>query len=989
MQERKNLWSNPLTGPFLWLACYFFQPDRFMRKMEVELRTHRLKLLLKLALPMFIVCYLPVLGLQLFFNFSYFTSNWIVFSLTSALGCLLGVAIGIIWDLLANLWVGIVGGIWIGIVTGIWINGFWQLNSIVMFTNNSALITTTWGYSWQIVIGILITTIGGLTLGAGLQSFTPEHFSNAANHFSVIFDEPMNNGKDLWKFVSKLVGTIAVVMAGGRGGYAKRYYARRIGTVLLLSIFGAILVQPIITTMGSVSNFAGTFLLEGLIVIPAGVLSGISLFFAKKRIAGIAIGVGGGILVGGCGYGAWTDMFTICICIATALAWSGGLLLGLRYMLARAKLRSSLAALLTGIIVGCVAGLCTGGIIFIPFLMYYILSYCCLPLYPANIVASVNAYTASENDPEQVFTHLRKSPLYWDEHTSLSFPFMEKCLVIATKQDTEQTMQEITFIAARNHHSVWIAQAGLLEIIIQGLEMREDTLEPRRWLHDIVDAAAYLAPFLWETDTILDSSLASIFTSTWAARLASASLAIEDARRFSVSLGWQTRQDALNSMLSHLEKASNMGSRSGFNALNKFEQNFNERLDAVMKDWILTAEYELSRLDQEPHTTNHIYNPYVVGPPLDEPGTSLFVGRRDLAQQLEEVLGKSSHRTTFFLLGERRMGKTSTLKQLPSLLDTRRFLPVFYDLLAPEVISSAPAFLMMVADALSSAMGEKGIQIKALETKRLEEASQKNEAAVYFALNEWLKGVEMVLERNDQVALLSFDEFERLEKVRQGGYFDLDLLFNWFRSILQNRPRFALLFSGGKTFEEMQAQTGTDWSGYFVHVQMLKVSFLQHKETLQLITHPRPDYPIAQIFGEGVADEIITLTNGHPFLVQATCSALVGNLNAHDRDRAVREDVAIAVNDMLETWWGNYFQDLWNRTDPEQRACLIALHEMNEADLQEIMEHVRQQQEPSQVSLLALRRALRTLIQRDLILQKEDNYRITAPIFSEWVKRNR
>ena len=41
----------------------------------------------------------------------------------------------------------------------------------------------------------------------------------------------------------------------------------------------------------------------------------------------------------------------------------------------------------------------------------------------------------------------------------------------------------------------------------------------------------------------------------------------------------------------------------------------------------------------------------------------------------------------------------------------------------------------------------------------LKEASKENEAVVYSIFDEWLVGVENILEREDQTLLLTFDEF--------------------------------------------------------------------------------------------------------------------------------------------------------------------------------------------------------------------------------------
>ena len=144
-------------------------------------------------------------------------------------------------------------------------------------------------------------------------------------------------------------------------------------------------------------------------------------------------------------------------------------------------------------------------------------------------------------------------------------------------------------------------------------------------------------------------------------------------------------------------------------------------------------------------------------------------------------------------------------------------------------------------------------------------------------------------------------------------------LLDWFRNIIQNYYRVVLLLSGVHSLSEMGSETGINWAGYFVNVQTLRVSFLQEAEARQLITQPVPEYPSEEIFGVGVVECIIEQTGGHPFLVQAVCSALIDNLNAERREQAEVADVKTAVEQVLGNWWDTYFRDLWERTDEEQR----------------------------------------------------------------------
>jgi hypothetical protein len=234
------------------------------------------------------------------------------------------------------------------------------------------------------------------------------------------------------------------------------------------------------------------------------------------------------------------------------------------------------------------------------------------------------------------------------------------------------------------------------------------------------------------------------------------------------------------------------------------------------------------------------------------------------------------------------------------------------------------------------------------------------------------------LEHEDRTLLLSFDEFEKLAEAGQAKYLDLRLLLDWFRSVIQNYSRLALLFSGVHTLGEMSSVTGINWASYFVNVQTLRVSFLQPEEAGQLITQPVTG---KEIFSEDVVNKIISETGCHPFLVQAVCSALINNLNAEKHDHAAVEDVTGAVDQVFKNWWDGYFRDLWERTDEEQRACLDAVRTLGRPDLQHIVQDAGLDER-------TVRRTLQTLLRRDLVLQDEDaTYRIAAPIFSKWVER--
>src|SRR5947199_7195595 len=127
------------------------------------------------------------------------------------------------------------------------------------------------------------------------------------------------------------------------------------------------------------------------------------------------------------------------------------------------------------------------------------------------------------------------------------------------------------------------------------------------------------------------------------------------------------------------------------------------------------------------------------------PQETLFVGRRDIVQQLSRTLDSTGRRPTLLLYGERRMGKSSMLRQLPNLLGAS-YLSIFYDLQNPAMTSSTYTFLSRVAQEMFRAMVLRGMSIARLESNPLQEVLREDDAGSYRAFDKWLYDVELVLE---------------------------------------------------------------------------------------------------------------------------------------------------------------------------------------------------------------------------------------------------
>ncbi len=598
-----------------------------------------------------------------------------------------------------------------------------------------------------------------------------------------------------------------------------------------------------------------------------------------------------------------------------------------------------------------VLGALPGFVAWITLVASYLPGYYRLPLYPLSALSMLRAYSRSRKKPDYVFHYLHHSSLYWDECIFPPLPYLKRMLLLAADQNKDEALSEIYFILQERSQQSRAAEDVALNIALNDLSWRET-------LRDIGGAQQHLAVIVTQEIRQAHPPLASVIQ-----RLEDAS---RDAANYYTRISWQGRSQALKNMLVNLQNAS---SRAVFN-----DAFLTLHLAKVVQQWQEVASRELEELSRRRSSEGigRIENPYVPGLVLEQ-RDPLFVGRAELTRQLGTAL-HSNHPPTFFLTGERRMGKSSILKQLPALLGSH-YLPIFYDLQSTGITSSIAAFLAAIAEEVHETLLTRGMLIRKLEYEHLRDDLRENESVAYHRFNQWLKEVDRVLAQEDRVLLLMFDEFEKLAEAEQKGYLNLNLLFDWFRSVIQHESHVAMLFSGVKSITEM----GTHWVGYFVNVELLRVSFLQSEEARRLIRQPVPDFPGEHIFNTEVTEEILRVTGGHPFLVQALCSSLITRLNSYSRQQANMDDITIAIDEIFKKWSDSYFKDLWERTEPEQRLCLKAICALSgpcKAD--DIQRYCNLDEATTAFHL-------EKLIRRDLLRYNKGEYQLAAPIFEQWL----
>jgi tetratricopeptide (TPR) repeat protein len=266
------------------------------------------------------------------------------------------------------------------------------------------------------------------------------------------------------------------------------------------------------------------------------------------------------------------------------------------------------------------------------------------------------------------------------------------------------------------------------------------------------------------------------------------------------------------------------------------------------------------------------FNPYVAGAPVRE--DRMFFGRRELVDRILDTI----HNNSLLLYGERRIGKTSIQHQLSLRLKNLddpqyHFFPVYIDLqgtpeerffstMAEDIFHE----LAPVLDGLQPARGLGGAY---------------DHRDFIRDLHAVLRTLKRRTPRKVRLVLL-IDEVDELNDYDPRINQKLRSLF--MKSFAEN----LVSVVSGVEIKKQWGKEGSPWYNFF---EELEVKPLATEEARRLV-----EEPIRGMFTleSGVADRIVELTDGKPYLIQKLCISLVTRLHeAHRRKLAVADVDAV------------------------------------------------------------------------------------------------
>lgn len=317
-----------------------------------------------------------------------------------------------------------------------------------------------------------------------------------------------------------------------------------------------------------------------------------------------------------------------------------------------------------------------------------------------------------------------------------------------------------------------------------------------------------------------------------------------------------------------------------------------------------------------------LVNPYIAGAPVTE--QRMFFGREDIFQWIENSITGQYADHILVIHGQRRVGKTSVLKQLGNRLP-QRYIPVFFDLQG-RTHTTLDRFLWWLAREIVRVLKQDhDIDLPIPDRDDFTRD-------VEFFENRFLPDLKPVL--TDKTLLLTFDEFDNLEESevkeelarplvdylrRLMGYANLNFIFS--------------IGSSGRKLENMQAA----YTEFFKSALYKKISFLNEEQTRHLIT--RPVEGLLR-YDDKAVERIFSLASGHPYFTQLTCHELFARCQRTKQRHIAVEDVEAVLDDVIERGTVN-LKFVWDEASDIEKWSLAGLADLDQADSRALADYLR------------------------------------------------
>ncbi len=272
-------------------------------------------------------------------------------------------------------------------------------------------------------------------------------------------------------------------------------------------------------------------------------------------------------------------------------------------------------------------------------------------------------------------------------------------------------------------------------------------------------------------------------------------------------------------------------------------------------------------------------NPYIIGRPIEEP--QLIFGREPLFGFIEDNL--RSNTKVILLHGQRRMGKSSVLLNIPNFVAKDEFVFVPFDLqvhCSKSLSSILNALVKEIIEQLEAQFNLDSQNIHLPSTIELENHSN-------IFLTKFLPQIYKIL--GDKKLVFLLDEFDSL--TREESDLVVKNFFPYLSSISLEKRIFIIVFVGQKP-EELPIILNV-----FEQAPVQEIGLLDELSAKRLITKPAQD---VLEYEQDAIQAILQHSSGHPYFTQIICFALFGRARELDNWKVIREDVEDILDRAIE-----------------------------------------------------------------------------------------
>ncbi len=242
-------------------------------------------------------------------------------------------------------------------------------------------------------------------------------------------------------------------------------------------------------------------------------------------------------------------------------------------------------------------------------------------------------------------------------------------------------------------------------------------------------------------------------------------------------------------------------------------------------------------------------NPYIIGRPIYEP--EYFFGREDLFRFIQDNLKQSVK--IILLHGQRRIGKSSVLSQIPNFvrLDEFVFIPLSLQGKSQKPLSDILQELYVdIRDYLRDELGLSVADIIPPSSKKIEENQQK-------ASESFLAQVYQALAGKNPVLLL--DEFDVLDG--NGKDVGINQFFTYLKSFVDRHKQLFIIPVVGRRLEDINTLV----LGLFREAPKWEIGLLEERYATRLIVEPAKSF---LKYNLDAIEAILELSAGHPYFTQ-------------------------------------------------------------------------------------------------------------------------